>query len=75
MAPVQKIRFNYNTAILGAHGNSTGPDALFSQGSVKVANQSVFAVNVSTTTNQMMALYSELFSFCRLALVPLPCLP
>jgi len=40
----------------GAHGNSTGPDALFSQGSVKVAGQHVFAVNAGSSTVTMFAI-------------------
>lgn len=35
---------------LGQHGNSTGPDALFSQGSIQVAGGRVFAVNPGSNT-------------------------
>ncbi|GJJ08632.1 hypothetical protein Clacol_002851 [Clathrus columnatus] len=39
--------------ISGQHANSTGPDALFSQGSIQVAGNRVFAVNPGSNTVAM----------------------
>ncbi|GJJ10502.1 hypothetical protein Clacol_004728 [Clathrus columnatus] len=40
----------------GSHGNSTGPDALFSQGSIKVSGQHLFALNAGSNTVTMFSI-------------------
>jgi hypothetical protein len=46
----------FSTQGRGSHGNATGPDALFSQGSVKVLGNNLFVVNAGSNTLSMFAI-------------------